>query len=412
MSFDSTAISTYSSTIREAAWGKAKQNPELRQVNCLPVCDHASGDVLYAFNYDGSIPDRTILPTICQRMLSAGFDLQKNILVTDRGFQSIYNTQRALNPELKYIRFLQVNESGVKTKLRHSMPALTNAIAHRYPSIGMTAVRVKDEWSQDTECGRIEAKAYVHLYRNGLQAEMEVNRLHKLVEHVCQVKTEERNLALKERREERENIEQVRKTKGNQAAEKLIEEYRLKRENQKQKKSEIDDETWRKCRKYIIENKRAKENEAAWLINFNALSADVEFAGCHAIRTNTETNPPETFQIYKQREIIEQGFRQLKNEVHGSRFYATESSYRGKLFVYTPAQAIRMSMLMTAKAVSKDSSLKMPEESLRKLLLCLQHVTARKHKTTDAFIIGTVLKRYRDLLALFGIEKPPATVYR
>ena len=36
-SFDSTSISTYSNTINAAAWGHAKQNPELRQVNYMTV---------------------------------------------------------------------------------------------------------------------------------------------------------------------------------------------------------------------------------------------------------------------------------------------------------------------------------------------------------------------------------------
>ena len=58
LSFDSTSISTYSSGIVDAAWGHAKQNPQLRQVNYLVVCDHATGDVVYAFSYDGSVNDK------------------------------------------------------------------------------------------------------------------------------------------------------------------------------------------------------------------------------------------------------------------------------------------------------------------------------------------------------------------
>ena len=39
--------------------------------------------------------------------------------------------------------------------------------------------------------------------------------------------------------------------------------------------------------------------------------------------------------IYRQRNIIEQGFQQLKNEVGGDRLRATETTYRGKIFLYS-----------------------------------------------------------------------------
>lgn len=71
--------------------------------------------------------------------------------------------------------------------------------------------------------------------------------------------------------------------------------------------------------------------------------------GCWAIRTNAIDDPFETNSIYRQRVIIEKGFNQLKNEVDGSRLEATESAYRGKLFIYTLAQSLRMNMLVTAR---------------------------------------------------------------
>ena len=114
LSFDSTSISTYLNTINAAAWGHAKQNPELGQVNYMTLCDHATGDVVFACSCDGSINHQTILPEIYLRMKFAGLDLTNNILVTDRGFQSIYNTQTAINLNLKYIQFLSLKERAVK----------------------------------------------------------------------------------------------------------------------------------------------------------------------------------------------------------------------------------------------------------------------------------------------------------
>ena len=130
--------------------------------------------------------------------------------------------------------------------------------------------------------------------------------------------------------------------------------------------------------------------------------------GCWAIRTNAIDDPFETNSIYRQRDIIEKGFNQLKNEVDGSRLGATESAYRGKLFIYTLAQSLRMNMLVTAREAQRaNKGLKVPEESLSKLIGQLGSIQARKHRSTDTFVTGAVAKKRRDLLALLRIEKLP-----
>lgn len=45
------------------------------------------------------------------------------------------------------------------------------------------------------------------------------------------------------------------------------------------------------------------------------------------IRSNIIAAPIEAMKIYRQRNIIEQGFQQLKNEVGGDRLRATETTY-------------------------------------------------------------------------------------
>ena len=187
----------------------------------------------------------------------------------------------------------------------------------------------------------------------------------------------------------------------------------LVRKQEEQNSKLIDPMQWKKIKRFLYENRRAKDGEPVWSIKFDELKEAVEFKGCQAIRSNAESNPFAALKLYRQRQIIEQGFNQLKNEVGGSRFEATEAAYRGKLFVYTLAQALRMSMLSKAREVhAVHPELKMPEESMRKLITQLQCMQAYKHRTTNAFVLGTVAKRHRDLLALLGITKLPKTVFR
>lgn len=376
LSFDSTSISTYSSGIVDAAWGHAKQNPQLRQVNYLVVCDHATGDVVYAFSYDGSVNDKTILAQVYLQMQSAGLNLANNILVTDRGFQSIWNTQTAINLDLKYIQFLSLNEGVVREALRRKMLPLSDPTAHRDPELFISALSVEDLWTQATDAGPVTIKGHLHLYRDAITAQEDADALHRDILYAVKVKNEQE-----------------------------------KTPNGKTKR--LDETLWKRVKPFLYENKHPKDGDSVWSIRDEKLREAVRFMGCRAIRTNAVSNPFEALCIYRQRDIIEQGFNQLKNEVGGLRLVATETTYRGKLFIFSLAQSIRMSMLRTAaETVQKNPKLKMPEESLRKLIVQLQGLQARKHRTTDAFIVGIIPKRYRDLLTLIGITKLPRTLYR
>ena len=363
LSFDSTSISTYSNTINAAAWGHAKQNPELRQVNYMTVCDHATGDVVFACSYDGSINDQTILPEIYLRMKFAGLDLTNNILVTDRGFQSIYNTQTAINLNLKYIQFLSLKEGVVKVHLQRHKQALCDSIAHKDPVLGISAIAVPDEWKENTDRDVLKA---LELKNEG---------------------------AAKIRQIESETLKSIEKAaqKGEAAVKRVKSSAaELVRKQEEQNSKLIDPVQWKKIKRFLYENRRAKDDEPVWSIKFDELKEAVEVKGCQAIRSNAESNPFVALKLYRQRHIIEQGFNQLKNEVGGSRFEATEAAYRGKLFVYTLAQALRMSMLCKAREVhAVHPELKMPEESMRKLITQLQCMQAynRNSRITDPELV-------------------------
>ena len=115
----------------------------------------------------------------------------------------------------------------------------------------------------------------------------------------------------------------------------------------------------------------------------------------------------------RQRNVIEMGFDQLKNEVGGKRMHGTEMTYRGRLFLFQLAQALRMIMRRTAVKVSaNDSNLEIPANSMRKLLIQLGGLKARKHRSTQAFVVEALPKKKRDLLALLDLPQPPKTPYR
>lgn len=176
----------------------------------------------------------------------------------------------------------------------------------------------------------------------------------------------------------------IRKKDGEAAAKKFLQAASKKQP----KMRKFEEALWQRVRPYLIENRRAKDGQPVWSLNYSELKAVVEFKGCHTIRTNAEPDCFKALKTYRERQVIEQGFAQLKNEVGGSRFECTPSSYKGKLFVYCLAQA------------------------LRKDLIQLQNVQATKYRTTNTFIVKAVAKRHRDLFTLLGIEKLPKRLDR
>lgn len=66
IALDSTAISSYSQTSEDAVYGHAKQDPELKLVNYTLGVDYFSGEVVYVYESEGSITDKTLYPNLSQ----------------------------------------------------------------------------------------------------------------------------------------------------------------------------------------------------------------------------------------------------------------------------------------------------------------------------------------------------------
>ena len=84
---DSTSISTYADSDL-AEYGHAKRDPHLKQINFTVVCDQASGEIVFSYLYDGSINDLASFQDVLWAMKEAGFDMDNNVFVSDRGYHS------------------------------------------------------------------------------------------------------------------------------------------------------------------------------------------------------------------------------------------------------------------------------------------------------------------------------------
>ena len=358
LALDSTSISTYSETIRDAAYGHAKQNPELRQVNLAFVCDYVTGEAVFAHIYEGSITAAASFREILFQMRDEGIELDKMLLVTDRGYSSIMNTQKSLEMNLRFVQGVRVVEDSVKRKFdKHrkdfEKPACQSGL------LEVAAVTAPDaEWRSN----RQDVKVALHLYRNNIRAAKESFDLLKAIEKALKKKNEGRS---------------------------------------------VDSQAWQDVKNFLTCTKD-DSGRPVWKPDYEAIEKETRYYGCFVLRTNEIADPFAALEIYRERNVVEQSFDQFKNEIHGDRIRSTDSTYIGRLFIYILAQTLRTRMSFSARAQTQSNSdLKLPGNSLTLALAKLRNVQATKLKTHNKWVSQQLAKKHRDLFTMLGLPVPP-----
>lgn len=353
LALDSTALSTYSVTISSAAYGYAKQNPELRQVNFTLGVDYLNGDVCYAYESEGSITDKSVYPHLMMDLHHNGYNLQDTVIVTDRGYQSIYNIQRLLDIEINYVCGVPLTEESVKQLFERYKSSLSNP-AFLNGRLKVAARTSKELWKKATDSGPLHLSTSLHLYKYPELAAQQAISLHQKIEEV------------------------------------------LEKKNSGEKLHSAD---WSRVRNYIVEN-----NKNVWVKNIKGLEEFLTRAGCFAIRTNCIEDPFECLAVYKQRQIVETAFRQMKVLNGNNRLRCTERTYIGKLLLFVIAQSLRMRMLYTVKENEQRLDLDLPGDSLDKAMAILKGIMAIRPPSKAVWAGRPISKKARDILELLGIN--------
>lgn len=364
MALDSTAISTFSMTIEDAAYGHAKQNPELKQINLTLAVDFLNGDVCYAREDEGSITDKSVYKSILAQMKSYGFDLDETVLVTDRGYSSLLNLQNLFNTDVSFVAGVPIVEKGLKDKFAKFREALCD-LAFYNSEYDVYCRTIKENWKQNTEGGSIDRTCFVHLYRFPEIALSQQKQLLKKVDKVL---------------------------------------------DKKRSRQVVDRDDWNFVARFITERKEEHDGKEKkiWEKNLEALRFWERTAGCFVIRSDWLEDPIEALRIYRRRNIVEVAFRQFKVLNGGDRLQATQTSYMGKLMVHIIAQSLRMAITVQAKK-RETQELKLPDNSVEKLLKALKRVRAVRTATRATWVVEPLTKKAQDMLELLNLPKPPMT---
>lgn len=136
----------------------------------------------------------------------------------------------------------------------------------------------------------MQLQAHLHLYRDAVVAQTEADDLYRDVLDVVDRKNEE---VQRQRDQEKLVAQATQKAQelGNTKAAKTLIAKAKKEAEKLSQQTPIDPVLWKRVRRYLRENKKAKSTELVWSVNFDELKKAVEFMGCRAIRSNVESDP-------------------------------------------------------------------------------------------------------------------------
>lgn len=364
--FDSTSIGTYADLDVAAYTGHAKQDPDLEQVNLACVYDQVSGEIVYAFLYEGSIDDKQTYTYIFDRMKDAGFPMESIMLVTDRGYPSNAAINYLLNEGGNFLTKCRVNARSEDEKfLVEKFHDITGKIQSRDRVHGVKSTTRTETWRLNDNR---TVKVYVHYYLDPEAAEQKNSSL------------EQRILTIHERL--------------------------LKGET-------IDADEWATMKRFFVKAHGDGRGDAKgrWALNQAEIERREAKAGVSVIRTNAISDASQAYEIYRLREHVELGFSILKHEVQGRRLKVTQTSLWGKALVYMLSTSLHVKALRRFDAycaAHPESNLRLSGDSLKKTLLELDNYVAERARPGAVWRVAMMPKRLRDLAqVLFGVTEIP-----
>lgn len=363
-SFDTTSISSYSETIRKVSYGYSKENPELPQLNLGLIVSENSGEPLYYKILEGSLSD----PLALRQMLvdTSNLDTSKVNLVMDRAFSTPTLLDQLYKQNLGFICGSKTNLNYCKAVISSFTHALrTGGLNTFLEEFSLQAKTSSTTWSyQDPVTGFQERKPlYVHVYLDPYLA------------------TEQKQTLLKRLKEIEKKLS--KKTSLTSSERDLLKQF------------------------YTYGSQGWSYSQKLWEKN------EKKF-GLFVLVSNAVDSAGEAIRIYRQRDIIEKNFNNLKERCSGRRMRCQERALEGKVFVLFLSLILLMNLKMRfhkAKAEERklEPALKYMPEDVPDFLRMMStiDVTSRKAEDNKFFYCDLIPKKLRETLKALNIDEPP-----
>jgi transposase len=345
--YDITSVSSYSELNEYIRFGHNRDQERLPQLNLAMLFGQKSGLPVYYNRTPGNITDVQTVHNLLETFKK--LDIKSLHYVLDRGFYSKKNVDELLERRDHFTLSVPLNNRWV----REAIDKIINTIQgpEGYRMIDDEALYVH---SQLYPWGEGRRRCYLHLYYNDLIRSEAVNRF---------------NRQLLDCKEE-------------------LESGKPKAEHQ-----ELYDSF------FVITATPIRGKKASY--NSEAVSQYINrYAGFQAILTTKLKDPLEALQVYRDKDVVEKCFDDLKNvlDMKRLRMHSIET-VDGRLFVQFIALII-MSELRRAMRESKLIEL----YTVRELLLEMDPLTKICYEGKYGQILTEVTKSQREILALLKIE--------
>ena len=357
--YDTTSISSYSRCLNQVQYGFNKDNEPLEQINLAMLFGQTSELPFYYRKIAGHIPDVKTIKKLLADIRFMGFDRIK--LVMDRGFYSADNINALYKNHLKFLIAARASLKIVKAGLDLQRDRL-RSWKHYSPAYDLYAyaVPIKWEYSQarpyKEDTFKSTRRMYLHLYYSAERALEHEKALNKLL-HKLQIELESE--------------------KRNTDHEKLYAAY--------------------------FEVIRTPVRGIRVMAKEKAIAEAKKNYGYFALLSNDIKNPIEALEIYRNKDLIEKAFGNLKERLNLRRLsVSSEQSLDGKLFV----EFLALIVLSYIKKRMQNTGL-FKTTTMQELLDELDIIEGFEQPGHKPYA-GEMTKRQMELYEKLGVKPPPS----
>lgn len=358
--YDTTSISSYSESLKQVKYGRNKDHDPLAQINLALLFGEKSNLPFYYRKLPGNIPDVKTLKNLLADMDFLGFGKVK--LVMDRGFYSEANVNALYQNHMKFLLATKVSLKFVRRELDQVRDTIRtranyNSTYQLHTHTAMIPWEYTHQRPYKGDVLKDTRRMYLHLYYNGEKALEHENKLNILLDRL------EGELLSNKRKPEHE---------------KLYNKY--------------FDVTTTPIRGIKVIPKQ------------EAIDKAEKDYGYFALISNEIKEPVEALEIYRNKDLVEKAFGNLKDRLNMRRTtVSSESALEGKLFV----QFIALVYLSYIKKQMSDELL-YKKYTMQELLDELDVIECFE-QPGSSLRVGEITKKQEELYRKLGVE-PPTTL--
>lgn len=355
--YDTTTISSYSTTLKQVQYGKNKEDDRLPQLNLALVFGEKSGLPFYYRKLAGNIPDSKTVKNLIEDLDVLGFHKVK--LVMDRGFYSEANINGLYKEHLKFLIASKISLSFVKKELDAVYDDIST-FSNYDNNLGVYSMTVASEWNYTQERPYkkdiIEDKRriYIHLYYNIDKAAEDAKKFDSMLSEL-----------------------QKELLSG-----KCVERH----ESQYKKYFEV---------------KTTPKRGIQVTAKTDAIKAAKCYYGYFVLLSNEKMDSVNALYLYRNKDVVEKAFGNLKDRLNMRRMLvSSEKSLNGKLFVEFIA-LIYLSYINKQMKEQKLYETYTMQEALDKLdvIECFEH-------PGQELRVGELLEKQKKLYVDMGVDPP------